>query len=88
MMEYEVIEKGKDFLEIEVTDKALPNALLPILHEMGVDAYAYDNHPLVPGYRLRVVAKDPVKELKKAADKLSKDWKALAKSVEGKIPKK
>ena len=87
-MEYKVVEKGKDFIEIEVTDKALPNALLSILHEMGVDAYAYEPHPLRPGYRLRVNGVDPEKKLKQAVDKLLKDWDGFRKSLVSKIPKK
>ena len=87
-MEYEVIEKKKDQLIVEVTDKALPNALLPILQDMGADASAFDPHPLKPGYRLIVNSKNPEKDLKTAVGKLSKEWKAFRKDVEGSLPKK
>ena len=88
MMDYKVVEKGKDYIEVELTDKALPNALLPILDGAGIDAYAYEPHPLKPGYRLHITADNPEKELKKAVDTLLKDWKSFGKAVEEKIPKK
>jgi DNA-directed RNA polymerase subunit L len=87
-MDYKVVDKGKNFVEVEVSDKALPNAILPILHDEGVDAYAYDPHPLKLGYRLRITADNPERELRKAVDRLSKDWKGFRKAVVEKVPKR
>jgi len=87
-MDCKIIENKKDLLEIEFDDKTLPNALLTILLENGVDAYAYDPHPLFSAYRLHVEAPDPVKELKKSVKELEKEWKTLSDLIEDSSKKK
>ncbi len=88
MMEYSVVDKGKDYIEVELSDKAVANALIPILQGMGVDAYSFGPHPLNPVYRLHIKGANPMKDLKKATDQLTKEWAAFKKGVVGKIPKK
>lgn len=87
-MEYKIIEKKKDSLEVEFSDKSLAYALLPILTDNGVDAYTYCPHPLTTGYRLCVTSANADKEFKKAVDTLSKEWAGFKKAVAGKVPKK
>jgi len=52
---------------------------LGVLQANKVDAYAYEPHPLLPGYRLHIEAKDPLKELNSAIKTVEADWKAFQK---------
>ncbi|MFH1721597.1 MAG: hypothetical protein ABH950_03220 [Candidatus Altiarchaeota archaeon] len=81
-MEVKVIEKKKDLLEIEFEDKIMAEALLSELMKKGVDAYTHEKHPLLPGYRLRIEAKDAQIALKTAISDLEKDWKSFKGAVE------
>lgn len=74
-MEVKFIQKEKDVLKLEFDDKALPNALAEVLSDGGVDAYVYEPHPLIIGYRLHVEAPDATKELKSALDRVEQEWK-------------
>jgi DNA-directed RNA polymerase subunit L len=80
-MKVNIIEKKKEVLEIEFDDKTLPNALLAVLMKNKVDAYAYEPHPLMPGYRLHIETEDPVKELKAALKEVETSWNAFAKEL-------
>lgn len=80
-MTIKFIEKKKESVEMEFDDKVLPNLLRTNLIEHGVDSYCYDPHPLLPGYRLHVDAKDALKEIKGSVKRLEKDWKDFAKVV-------
>lgn len=75
------IEKKKDSIEMEFDDKVLPNLMRTDLIEHGVDSYCYDPHPLLPGYRLHVDAKDAMKEIKDSVKRVEKDWKDFGKAV-------
>lgn len=81
-MIYKIIEKKKDSLEIEFYSKSIPHALASTLSESGVDAYTYEPHPLIPGFRLKIEAPNPEAALKKAVSKLSTDWKKLESEIE------
>ncbi|MFC2154087.1 hypothetical protein ACFLRC_01210 [Candidatus Altiarchaeota archaeon] len=81
-MDFKVIEKKKNVIEIEFEDKLMPNTLLAELIKRKVDAYTFQKHPLLPGYCLHIEAKDAGKELKSAVLALEKDWKALKGAVE------
>lgn len=83
-MDYKVVEKDKGVLEIELDDKTLLNALLSVLRESKADAYTYDPHPLIPGFRLHIESKDPEGDLRKALSSLDKvvaDLEKQAKKV-------
>ncbi len=83
-MKVSIIEKKDSLLDIEFDDKVLPNALLSVLMANKVDAYAYEPHPLLPGYRLHIEAKDPLKELNTAIKTVEADWKAFEKEFKAK----
>lgn len=83
-MKVSIVEKKDGLLEIECDDKVLPNALLGVLMANKVDAYAYEPHPLLPGYRLHIEAKDPLKELNSAIKTVEADWKAFQKEFSAK----
>ncbi|HDH41254.1 MAG TPA: hypothetical protein ENG12_02460 [Candidatus Altiarchaeales archaeon] len=87
-MEIKFIQKKKGVVELEFDDKTLPNALVGVLSEMGVDAYVYDPHPLIPGYRLHVEAPDAMKELKSAMNRVEKEWKEFHKLLKGEMKSK
>jgi DNA-directed RNA polymerase subunit L len=83
-MKVSIMEKKDNLLDIEFDDKVLPNALLGVLMANKVDAYAYEPHPLIPGYRLHIEAKDPMKELNTAIKTVEADWKAFQKEFAAK----
>ncbi|RLI92512.1 MAG: hypothetical protein DRO89_02005 [Candidatus Altiarchaeales archaeon] len=87
-MEIKFIQKKKGVIELEFDDKTLPNALVGVLSERGIDAYVYDPHPLMPGYRLHVEAPDAMKELKSALNQVEKKWKSFHKLVKGEMKSK
>lgn len=84
-MEAEFIEKKKAVVEMEFDDKEIPVALASTLTENGVDAYWYDPHPLVKGFRLHVEADDAKSELKKAVNGLDSKWGKLKKELTSKL---
>ena len=83
-MKVSIIEKKDGLLDMEFDDKVLPNALVGVLMANKVDAYAYEPHPLIPGYRLHIEAKDPMKELNTAIKTVEADWKAFEKEFKAK----
>lgn len=83
-MKVSIIDKKDGLLDVEFDDKVLPNALLSVLMANKVDAYAYEPHPLLPGYRLHIEAKDPMKELNSALKTVEADWKAFEKEFKAK----
>lgn len=83
-MKVSIVEKKDGLLELEFDDKVLPNALLGVLMANKVDAYAFEPHPLLPGYRLHIESKDPMKELNTAIKTVESDWKAFQKEFEAK----
>jgi len=80
-MTVKFIEKKKDSIELEFDDKVLPNIIRTDLVEHRVDSHCYDPHPLVPGYRLHVDAKDAMKELKGSVRRVEKDWNEFSKAL-------
>jgi DNA-directed RNA polymerase subunit L len=82
-MEIKFIQKKKGVVQLEFDDKVLPNALVEVLSQKGVDAYVYEPHPLMPYYGLHVEASDAMKELKSALDEVEKDWKEFGKLLVG-----
>ena len=84
-MEVKTIEKKKGILEIEFDDKVLPNALLNVLLTNKVDAYAYEPHPLLPEYRLRIEAKNPTKELQNALKTVEDEWNKFGRKFQSKL---
>lgn len=81
-MNINIKKEEKGLMEIEFEDKVMANALLAELLKKDVDAYAKENHPLLPGYVLHVEAKDAKKAVKTAIADLEKDWKALKSAVQ------
>ncbi len=75
------IEKKNASVELEFDDKILPNLLRADLIRHEVDSYCYDPHPLLPGYRLHVDAKDAIKEIKGSLKRVEKDWKDFGKAL-------
>ncbi|MFC2163033.1 hypothetical protein ACFLRF_05070 [Candidatus Altiarchaeota archaeon] len=84
-MDFKVIEKKKDSLELEFDEKEIPLLIVHELTKNGIDAYFYDPHPLLHGFRVHIDADDPMKEFKKAVDELSKDWSLFKKELEAKL---
>ena len=84
-MKVTIIEKKDGLLEIEFEDKVLPNALLSVLMKNKVDAYTFEPHPLLPGYRLHIEADKPEKELEKAIKSVEDDWNKLGKELKSKV---
>jgi len=87
-MEIKFIQKKKGVIELEFDDKILPNALVGVLSEKDIDAYAYDPHPLIPSYRLHVEAPDAMKELKSALKQVEREWKEFHKLLKEEIKSK
>ncbi len=81
-MDITIRKEEKGVVEIEFEDKVMANALLAELLKKDVDAYAKENHPLLPGYVLHVEAADAKKAVKTAVADLEKDWKDLKTAVE------
>lgn len=84
-MEIKFIERKDDILELEFDDKAVVNPLVEILLKNGVDAYCYEPHPMITGYRLHIETKDAEKELKKAVNTLEKEWMEFGKLLKKEI---
>lgn len=63
----------------EVPSKELAEALGSVLNKKGIDAYAYEPHPLSNTYRLKISGKNPKNELKKALKDTKKEWVKLEK---------
>ena len=80
-MEVTVVTNEKEVVELDFSEKEVASALLPVLRDMGVDAYTYDPHPLKPGFRLHVESKDAMKDTKAALKKLDSQWKAFSKDL-------
>lgn len=87
-MKASIIEKKDGVLEIECDDKPLPNTLLAALIKNKVDAYTYEPHPLLPGYRLHIEADNPMKELQAALKSVESDWDKFEKELTSKIKPK
>jgi DNA-directed RNA polymerase subunit L len=84
-MEFKIVEKKKDKVEVEMDDKDLGMALVGALLGNGVDAYGYEPHPLKKGFRVHVASDDAPAQLKKAASSLGSDWSEFKKAVEAKL---
>jgi len=84
-MEFKIVEKKKDALELEFDEKEIPLALSGVLLQSGVDAYWYEPHPLKIGFRLHIDADDAMAELKKAVTSLDSEWSQFRKAVEAKL---
>lgn len=80
-VEYKVVEKTKDGLEVELDDKTIAAALVSELNDRGVDAASYDPHPLFPAARIIIKSKSGEKDLKAAVSGLEKNVASLKKSV-------
>ncbi|OYT54793.1 MAG: hypothetical protein B6U72_01625 [Candidatus Altiarchaeales archaeon ex4484_2] len=72
-MDVAIIEDDKEKLEIEINDSTLPNALATRLARNRIDAYFYNPHPLLPGYRIHIESKNGKEDLKKAINDLKGD---------------
>jgi DNA-directed RNA polymerase subunit L len=84
-MEFKFVEKKKDVVELEFDEKEIPVALCGVLSANDVDAYWYEPHPLIPGFRLHIEAADAQAELKKAIATLGAEWSQFKKGVEAKL---
>ncbi|HHQ44924.1 MAG TPA: hypothetical protein ENN13_02165 [Candidatus Altiarchaeales archaeon] len=84
-MDVRFIKKEKDVVEIEFSEKEVPQALISILNEMGVDAYTYEPHPLMPGFRLHIESDDALADFQKALKRLGGDWSDFSKLIESKL---
>jgi hypothetical protein len=84
-MEFKIVEKKKDMIELEFDEKEIPLALSGALLQNGVDAYWYEPHPLKPGFRLHIDSEDAMAELKKAVTSLDSEWSQFSKAVEAKL---
>ncbi len=69
----------------EIPSKELAEVLKSRLVKRGMDAYAYEPHPLAPGYRLNISGKNPKKGLKKAIKDMKKEWNDFGKLLEKKL---
>ena len=69
----------------EISSRELPEVLKIRLAKRGVDAYTYEPHPLIPGYRLNVSGKNSKKELKKALEDTKKEWNKFGKLLQKKL---
>ena len=84
-MEFEVVEKNKDSMEISFNEKGIAVALVGALLDNGVDAYWYEPHPLKPVFMLHLDADDAAKELKKAVKDLDQAWSDFSKELSAKL---
>jgi len=80
-MEVSIVEKTKGMMEIEFSEKEVAISLVGALLKEGVDAYWYDPHPLMPGFRVHVDAAKPEAAVKKATTTMKKAWTDLKKQV-------
>lgn len=78
-MDIKFIERKDDLLELEFDSKSIANSLLEILLKNGVDAYFYEPHPMINGYRLHIEAKNAERGLKNAINTLGKEWDEFGK---------
>lgn len=69
-MDIKIVKQEKEDLEIELDDNALPTVLANNLMQRDIDAVFYNPHPLIPGSRLRVKTKKPLKELKTSIEEV------------------
>lgn len=84
-MEFKFVEKKKEVVELEFDEKEVPVALVGVLLNNDVDAYWYEPHPLIPGFRIHIEADDAQAELKKAVKALGSEWSEFKKAVEAKL---
>ena len=84
-MEFKVIEKKKNLVEIEFDEKDIAIALVGVLSNNGVDAYTYEPHPLIRGFRAHIEADDAMGELKKAISGMGSDWTQFRKAFDAKL---
>jgi DNA-directed RNA polymerase subunit L len=84
-MEFKFVEQKKDVIELEFDEKETPMALVGVLSNSGVDAYGYEPHPLIKGFRVHIEADDAKAELKKAVDSLDTQWSQFKKAVTAKL---
>ncbi len=84
-MKFKIVEKKKDGIELEFSEKEIPIALVGSLQNAGVDAYWYEPHPLKEGFRVHIDSQDPMEDLKKAVKTLDADIGSLRKAVEEKL---
>jgi len=84
-MEFRFVEKKKDVVEVEFDEKEMPVALVGVLLESDIDAYWYEPHPLIPGFRLHIEADDAMGEFKKAVTRLNREWSEFKKALEAKL---
>ncbi len=71
-MDVKIIKNKKDSLEIEIDDNIILPVIADTLIKNGVDAYFYNPHPLLPGFRLHIDSDKPIGTLKNAI-KIVKD---------------
>jgi len=81
-MEVNILIEKEDELELELDNKSIANLLRAELIAMGVDAYTYEPHPLLPGYRLHIKAPKARDKFIEAVERADKNWKKLHKMVE------
>jgi len=84
-MEFKFVERKKGVVELEFSEKEVAIALSSVLLRNDVDAYWYEPHPLLHGFRLHVEAEDAFGELKKAVSGLDSEWSEFRKAVEAKL---
>jgi DNA-directed RNA polymerase subunit L len=84
-MDYKVVEKKKDMMELEFDEKEMPVALANQLQKSGVDAYWYEPHPLIKGFRVHIDSETAEADLKKAVASLNKEWSELSKALKTKL---
>lgn len=80
------LKSEKGLFYKDVSSKELPEVLKTILLKRGVNAYAHEPHPLIPGYNLNISgAKNPKKELKNALSEVEKNWNEFRLLLEKKL---
>lgn len=84
-MDAEIVEKGKDFVEVEFDEKEVPIALVGILQEKGVDSFWYEPHPLLSKFRIKVISQNAEKDLKAGIKDLGQEWGKMKKAVLAKL---
>ncbi len=84
-MEIDILQKKKDIVEIRFDDKTFANALNYELLQDGVDAYVSEPHPLISEYILHVEADNAPEELKRALNRMKKNWAEFGRELEKKL---
>ncbi len=84
-MDINIVEKKKDMIEIEFFEKEVAISLVGELLSAGIDAYWYEPHPLIPGFRVHLDSNKPAADLKNAVASLKKDWADMSTQVIGKL---